>query len=94
MMSPDEKWTAEKMKPCTDLEKRVLVDLYHGRNPWRFHPGTGSRTVSGAINRLKRKGYMLNERFVTALSDYGRDIVVAWEKAERASTHPPQGEKK
>jgi Mn-dependent DtxR family transcriptional regulator len=40
----------------TELERLVANRLRHRQDPWAGRHGVGSRTVSGALGRLHRKG--------------------------------------
>lgn len=49
----------KKKDEVTLLELKVLVDIAMERDPWR--QAGGSRTVSQAIGRLKRKGFLTTD---------------------------------
>jgi hypothetical protein len=42
----------------TELEADVARAIRMHRDPWEHVPGTGSRRVSQAIGRLRRKGFV------------------------------------
>lgn len=65
----------KKKDDVTLLELEVLIDIAMARDPWR-HAG-GSRTVSQAIGRLRRKGLLEDSRGTPpyALTEAGRKIV-------------------
>jgi hypothetical protein len=66
-----------KSWPVTVLERHVLERVAAGLSPWA-HDGTGSRTISQAVARLHRKGFLGRDPSgITArvITDEGRAAV-------------------
>lgn len=64
----------EKVLPITDLSRSVLRVIADARNPWDYYGD--ARTVSQAVERLRRKGYIRAEpKFPLVLSVYGAAYV-------------------
>ncbi len=59
----------------TELERDVLIDIHEGRDPWRSAPGTGSRRVSQAIGRLKRKEILKAQGAGYVITDLGQRVL-------------------
>lgn len=58
----------------TQLEAIVAWRIRMMTDPWAGNGNrVGSRTVSGAIGRLRRKGYVINQETEYTLTPAGRD---------------------
>ncbi len=57
-------------KPLTVWENEILRAIAEGRDPWEGRHGSGrTRSVSQAIARLKRKGYVEGPPYVAIRRD-------------------------